>query len=149
MDGSQRSIGQRRHDLAGAVAPWPISPERAGRWLRSPFLDKVLTYGGGMRRRTHLTGSWASAVTGARCATTTGFPLSFGGGASSWWWRSGVVSCSYDSSATSSGLTSGQEALGWLVAAQRCELLKARVPSLRTQIPTKLADIYRGFDPKS
>jgi hypothetical protein len=43
----------------------------------------------------------------------------FGGGTSSRWWRSDVVSCSYGGGATSFGSTSGQEALGRLIAAQQ------------------------------
>jgi hypothetical protein len=41
-----------------------------------------------------------------------GSPLSFDGGASSRWWLSGITSCSYNGSTTSSFSSLDQEALG-------------------------------------
>jgi hypothetical protein len=56
------------------VAPWPTSLERAGQKLRSPFLDDFWSYGGGVGRRTHLRGSRASVVIGARCVMAVVLP---------------------------------------------------------------------------
>jgi hypothetical protein len=70
-----------------------------------------------VRRRTHLRGSQASAVTGARCVMAVSFASSFSGGMSSWWWHSGIISCTYGGGVASFGSISGQEAPGRLVVA--------------------------------